>query len=323
MSWFNIFFQDRDALLSQMTEFDRKYRFGLIEKLKKEKVTVDFLSTITEIHFGLFFDQFCDNLKYNYPVFTGTSLTPDWTVEINGQEVIAEVLRMNATFKDQGILDVDTSLMDALEEITQPYLVSLEYTYEQIDLTGWSMSDFKQHVEDWLSITRTVNDRTTFQNQITVKIIQGNTGVEHVCVMGGFRKIDHKPERIMGANGRFLEKVNKYGPRVEQEGLPLIICIYVHFESWLQPRDIYKGLYGCSGEYIGNFDFKEYTPGAKFHDIGGGLCYSNEKVRKNVSGVLLRYQDKYTFFPNHSNVNRLNKANLTVLSQFAFEENVL
>ncbi|NIJ51709.1 hypothetical protein [Dyadobacter arcticus] len=98
MDLVNEFFAERAQLYDVIVEFDKKHKQSLIKKLTSEKKKGDFLSLITEINFGLFFDQFCTKIEYDKKI---GGQTPDWTLDVNGQTVLAEVMRLNASQSDQ------------------------------------------------------------------------------------------------------------------------------------------------------------------------------------------------------------------------------
>lgn len=113
----------------------------------------------------------------------------------------------------------------------------------------------------------------------------------------------------MSDKGRLMEKVNKYGPVAAMHNLPFIICIYVHFESWLKPKDIYKGLYGLATTVMTGMSCDGRVEGIIHHDLTAGLFYSNPEMKKNVSGILVRENDNHYYFHNHFHLNRLTDEN--------------
>jgi len=105
MSYFEIFFKDREELYNSFKSFDTKHRLRILDKLSQKENESDFLSLVTEVNFGLFLDQFSDSIcKMSFD-----KLTPDWTIELNNQKIIAEVVRLNPSAKDKAHLDCNSA----------------------------------------------------------------------------------------------------------------------------------------------------------------------------------------------------------------------
>jgi len=89
------------SLLDRVRLLSAKYNLSLYRKIQAETNHISRKSFATESSFGLFFDAYCDDLKYDCPIFEGNNLTPDWIVTSNGQTIIAEVYRLNASNEEQ------------------------------------------------------------------------------------------------------------------------------------------------------------------------------------------------------------------------------
>lgn len=317
MSWFDLFFEDKKELLSEIEIFEKRRNLDLIRKLQKEKNKTDFLSFITEIRFGLTLDPFCDKMKHNCRL-PGFTLTPDWLVEMNGQEIMLEVARINATQDDQKFIDFDTMLMEAIEKIEKPYSFKLHYDVEDFDQSQIDFSDFKEFLENWLTKERSIGDIAIYQNVITVECMRRNENLTHAGVMGEFRAIKHKPYRVFSKKGRFMSKVERYAGIVESLNMPYIVCLYLHFESWLELDDVSSALYGNEAEFVGDIEFGGMFPNSIFQDISKALYYNNNLVKKTVSGVLVKRNDSNSYLHNYNYQNRLTELNkLTLLTSFS------
>jgi len=78
---------NRDDQVAAVKKLERKHNFNIFSSLNTETNKTSFLSAISEIRFGQFFDNCRSTLTYE-PLIDG--LTPDWLVEMNGQTLIAE-----------------------------------------------------------------------------------------------------------------------------------------------------------------------------------------------------------------------------------------
>ena len=88
-------------LLDNIEKFSKKHKLSLINKIRKEKNIRNLESLLTEAHFGLYFDEIGSVIKYNTKI--SEALTPDYLFQKNGQEIIAEVVRVNPVQKDMDI----------------------------------------------------------------------------------------------------------------------------------------------------------------------------------------------------------------------------
>lgn len=138
-----------------------------------------------------------------------------------------------------------------------------------------------------------------------------------ILVIPNIHSITWQPDKLFGQNGSIAQKASKYGPLVEQAGKPIILCVYLEFLSSLNPLELYRSLYGSPTEYIGEFEFQDYYPNTKFHNMGTGLFYNNEQMRRNVSGVLLRANNgDIIYYHNFSSTNRLSLQNASFFLDF-------
>ena len=86
------FFETKPDLLGQIKAFEEHRGLKLLRKLVKDGDEVNFFSWLSEVRFGLFFDKMCEDILNECIM---ESQRPDWALMMNGQEIIAEVLRIN------------------------------------------------------------------------------------------------------------------------------------------------------------------------------------------------------------------------------------
>jgi hypothetical protein len=156
-------------------------------------------------------------------------------------------------------------------------------------------------VENWLSQPRAIRDKLILLDSIEVEVIELNSDVSHVCLVGGGGSINFDYRRLSSENSSLALKALKYSSIIEEKALPYIICLYMDFHTWFKKDDLFRGLYGSSVQHMEGAIF--YS-----HLIQDALYYSKDRIMKNVSGVLLRQGDEYTYFHNYSN-NNLNSLN--------------
>ena len=74
------------------------------------------------------------------------------------------------------------------------------------------------------------------------------------------------------------------------------------FHTWFRKDDLYNTLYGLSAEHEARINYFS-------HNIEKALFYSNRELMNNVSGILLRQGDEFTYYHNYSKSNKLNGDN--------------
>lgn len=153
MNLFDKFFLERFDLLESFQAFDTKHRLGILKSLREETDETQFLSLVTEINFGTFFDNFCSSVAYekSYGKFT-----PDWTFKMNDQDIVAEVLRLNPSASDKAVLDFDNTFMNAIHEIKIGCFLSFDH--DEINRDSIDIEKCKNLVEKWLNRKPEVNE---------------------------------------------------------------------------------------------------------------------------------------------------------------------
>jgi hypothetical protein len=129
-----------------------------------------------------------------------------------------------------------------------------------------------------------------------------------------------KPDKLFGNNSSLINKAKKYGPFVEKENQPFLICLYFDFLSGHDALDLYHCLYGNSIEFIEEINCEEYKVQSNYFDLSNALYYSNKHM-ENVSGVILRTnENEFIYFHNFSIQNRLNTKNINWFLNFQCKE---
>jgi len=124
------FFLGRDELLEQIKTFEKKRQLNLLRHLASKENEEEFLSVISEIQFGLFFDKKASTVYYEKRI---DNKKPDWTFTMNGQEVIAEVVRLNPSAKDKADLDFIDGFMESIHEIEIGCIISVDFKWGAIE----------------------------------------------------------------------------------------------------------------------------------------------------------------------------------------------
>lgn len=89
----------KPEILSKIEAFSKRNRTSLFEKIKAEEDLLNLKSLLTESHFGMYFEQIGEAIRYNQKIGSHNQ-TPDFLFKLNGQEIIAEVCHINPTQND-------------------------------------------------------------------------------------------------------------------------------------------------------------------------------------------------------------------------------
>ncbi|HEX8334672.1 MAG TPA: hypothetical protein VF622_18755 [Segetibacter sp.] len=86
------YFETRQELQKGIENFEQQRHLSLFKKLVTDQDEMNFFSWLAEVRFGLFFNRMCNDIYYDQTIDTKT---PDWTLLLNGQKILGEVLRVN------------------------------------------------------------------------------------------------------------------------------------------------------------------------------------------------------------------------------------
>ena len=117
------FLETKSELITAIKSFEKKRNFSLLHRLLKEENAINFFSTLAEIRTGLFFDPLCSELRYNWPV---GGQRPDWFLNINDQNILCEVLRLNTT-EEECTASIERSRQLRRFQIDNPVVPIIDY----------------------------------------------------------------------------------------------------------------------------------------------------------------------------------------------------
>lgn len=287
--------------------------------LEKKTTEEKFLSTLNEFKLGLFFKNLCEKMIYDTKAFPNSRFTPDWVLHLGEERIVAEVFRLYSSKIDSEEQELSSKLINTIALISADYCVELNYSYQRILLLKIDYECILERVESWLNIGREVGESLILYDEIEVKISKKNQGNTTVACRGNINIVNFDFRRLSGANSRLSSKL-KYAEIAFHNDMPFIICVHLSFETWFNPQDLYQDLYGLSAEFDNEEPWEEYYPHVPYHDMGTGLYYKEKNRFKFVSGIILYYQNNYSFFPNYSSVNKLSNRVLGVLTPYLYEE---
>ena len=319
MNYYSEFFKDKPELELSFRQLSTDFDIPVERKLKAITDETEFLAAIIEFRFGVLFSALSYTLFHDRIIFPESPLKPDWTIICDQETIVAEVVRLNPSLKDSQELEFSDNLMETLQSIEENFFLELDYDYTQVSALELDHDDIKSLVIDWLKPERAVGDQVVFYGLITLTVVQKNTNITHVCVVGAFSTINFDYRRLYGENSRLFSKL-KYADAVQTHNYPFIICMHLSFESWFKPEELYEKLYGQTCSFHHHEPFEEYYPEVPFQMFMNGLFYSNESFRNSVSGIIAYYQGEFTFFPNYAKSNRLSQRSLDFLNCHLYKD---
>lgn len=317
MTYFERYITGWTDFLPSLNIFGKQTKKKLVKELKSQNDELNFLSKISEIRFGLFYAQHGAQLDYEKKYkLDHKLLTPDWTIHLNKQTIITEVVRLNPTLKDHKRNTFELDLINKIEQIKERYWLVLNFRKEYFDPLSFDHEEIVSSLRNWLSNKRKVGDQITLFDNFIFTIEKTNTTAEYVCIAGNTNQINIDTKRLEG-NGitanksEFYKKIDKYAELIKTEDIPFIVSLYVDFLSGIDEEHLRKFLYGSS--------IDDRVSHSIYTDLSSGLFYSDENAKDLLSGVLLRSNNQHMFFPNHSLSNKLNKENKKFFSNFAYQ----
>lgn len=117
------FLETKSELLEAIESFERRRELPLLRNLLQEENTINFFSILAGIRTGLFFDPLCSELRYNFPL---DGKRPDWSLTLNGQHMLCEVLRLN-TSEEECKASIERSRELRRFKIENPGVPIIEY----------------------------------------------------------------------------------------------------------------------------------------------------------------------------------------------------
>lgn len=295
---------------SELLIFNEQTRKKILNKLRKEENRMNFLSRITEVNFGLFYAQNGAMMEYEkkYKI-RDKKQEPDWTLTLNDQIFISEVLRLNPTKKDQDRNDFDDQLISQIKQIEGNYYLQIDYKNEYFQPTDYDLDSIVNDLTLWFSENRSLSDQITLFDNFTFTIVKVNTDHKNVLGIGNFNSVNIDKRRLESSNSEFYKKIDKYAELIKDTRMPFIISLYTDPVNGIDADDVSSFLYGRS--------IDDRVTNSEYTDLTTGQFYNNINAKKYLSGVMLKHHSTYTFFYNYSEENKLNAANRDFLKNLS------
>ncbi|WP_050380546.1 hypothetical protein [Chryseobacterium sp. Hurlbut01] len=309
MNLLSIFCNYHPEFMEGLNSFSELNRGKLLRKLKSAENRTAFLSTVSEIRFGDFFQKLDFEIKYDEKI---EDKTPDWTLNSSTFPIICEVYRLGRSNKDQKRSDFENSLKKQLEKIPSNLVIKITIDDNYDNYDELQIDRIKAQFEAWLEKEPTINNELFLDYDFIFKVIAVSKTMNYLsCVNSG--NIDYKIGKLKQFKNQrpneITKKIQKYNRIITTQKLPFFICVDLDFASGFTHDEFEEYFLGSSVEFI-DFDPKntfttdigtlgvEWTKLGEFYQnlqISGIITCSNNnfKVLLNPIHKQIIYEEKY------------------------------
>ncbi len=315
---FNLFLKYNPDFLDKLDLFSKELRGKMLNKLKKATTETAFLSLVSEINFGLLFNDLGFSLQHEKILFD--KKTPDWTILIDGRKAICEVYRLGQSDKDQTITNLTDKLKRGFEEINYGYKIKFSLYGDFISANDNDIKKMLSDLGNWLSNTRKIGDIITSENKIKFEIVSLNQNAKLTYTTS--LPIDYKLHKLvqcehLKSNNKITEKLSKYSTGISQFKLPYFLCIESDFKNGFD-FDEFISCFQCSFCVCSEDDIL-FNIEDEFECSGLGCLY----VHPTVSGIIIKIGNDYRKILNPlKNQLIYNQDNFQIISKIHMIKNV-
>lgn len=275
-----------------MNRLDKRSKEAFTKKLKNEKDESNFSAILTELGFFEHFASrgFSVELEKEYSDSERFNYKPDLTLTQNGQSMIAEVIRLNPTKKDDVRNRFENELMEKLETIQAGCWLQIDFTEEYFDATGYDINGILCEVRSWIVQGKSVGARLVVANNFNFEIVRIDPKLSHVCVLGNANSINIDTRRLNSAGSGFTKKISRYLKLISENQLPYLICLKIDFHAGIDQDEMFWMMYG-------DLEFHQHLN--LYLSKMNGVYYVNSDARNYLSGVLLMVGNSIFYYHNY------------------------
>lgn len=282
----------------------------LLKKLNSANKESNFLSTVSEIRFGLLFTQLGFSIQYDSKI--GEGKTPDWEISIDNKKAICEVYRLGQSEFDQKISDFENRLKRGFEEIRLGYKIRYCINDDSIETEGLQIEDIISKLEEWLNNNVEIDDILQYNNMLEFKILAFDQK-NKLTYIPGPKSIDYQTDRLVqnenhNRPNRVFEKLIKYTEEISAMRVPYFVCIENDFRNGFNFGEFYEyfqAAYCIREESFNGVDYEIETTSL-------GCLYDHI----NVSGIIIKMGNEYRKILNPLKTQLIySKENLPILNR--------
>lgn len=286
MKMLNSFLRYNPHFIDKLKSFPDELSRNLINKLNNATTEVKFLSLVSEINFGLIFNELGFTLKYEKPLSDGK--TPDWEILIDKKKAICEVYRLGQSKKDLALTSFENKLKRRLVDLNFGYHIKYSYREECIDFNQYDLDEIISEINFWLSENRKVGDILTIANNFIFEIRRLNKS-NKITYVSHPKFIDFKIHRLvqneyLQKNNKVTEKLTKYTSEIAKLGVPYFLCIENDFKNAFDFNDFVDYFKGSWCIYSDDYNMAQEI---EYSNLGSLID------NPFVSGIIIKLGDEY------------------------------
>ncbi|MGD9930018.1 MAG: hypothetical protein AB7U05_08355 [Mangrovibacterium sp.] len=314
---FSMFVKYNPNFLEKLNLFPEALKTTLLGKLNKAQTETIFLSFVSEINFGLLFNELGFSLQYERILFE--KKTPDWTISIDNNEAICEVYRLGQSEKDQINTNIENELKRKFEEIKCGYKIKYSLQDDLINPKDYDIKNIIFELKTWLSNNRKIGDIITIDNKIKFEIVTYNQNNKLTYTTS--KQIDYKIHKLIQTeylkdDNRVTEKLSKYSSGILQLKLPYFLCIESDFKNGFYFEEFVDYFRGSYCAYTENESFENSEHEIEYSKLG---CLYDHNT---VSGIIIKIGNDYRIIINPLKRQLIyNKDNLQILRKINMIQN--
>lgn len=285
--------------MGRISSFPEKKK--LLKTLNSSKNERQFLSGISDLHFGELFHSLGFEIKYEKKY--QNQQTPDWTINVNQETAICEVYRLGESEKDQKRSNFQSQLIEQLEQLIYKCSLQIRFKQQYFDTNKYEVRDIVFKINEWLENSNfIIGEKLIVFDFFSFEIIRNKQKANHVCCIGNPCSIDIKSQKIIQYKGlknpnELTKKLSKYKTLINEYEMPYFIAVDIAFTSGFNYDDFVEYFRGSG---VQNIDYGKVFNGASEMSQYGetwtklGVFYENP----HLSGFILRYKGQFKILLN-------------------------
>ncbi|MDN3621375.1 hypothetical protein QWY81_18045 [Polaribacter undariae] len=292
-------------------------REKIFQELKKTNKKSQFLSTVSELEFGIFFNKI--GFEVTYEKKYKNNKTPDWTISSDNEVSICEIYKLGRSNIDQKRTDFQNSLIESLQKIPLNFLIRITFVKEYFEIEKYNIDSIVLEIKNWLnSLSSNKNESILIQKNFLIEIQENKKKRDYVKCLGIISSIDYKPEKLIQSKylkrpNEISKKILKYKSIIEENKSSYFIGVNIDFVSGFEPSDFVEYFRGNIVNFIDYGKTSPYDFPPEIKELGEfwtelGVFYKNH----HLSGIILRYSNEFYILLNPIKTQNIYNQNSTL-----------
>ncbi|KUG10257.1 hypothetical protein [Elizabethkingia miricola] len=267
----------------------------IIKRLNRENDRNNYISTLAELRFISIFNEYKFKIEYEKKYkFIFNEQTPDITLEMYGNKIIAEIYRLGSSETDYKIELFIDKVSGIINEIESNNVLLLEFKNESINIDSFDFNNLNYKIQEWFQTKPTINSILDYNSDINFKIMyESKIGATQLISDPVFLTI--KSQKVIQdvnlSHNEITKKIIKYRELIKAINTPFFLCIEIDLISGFNFLDI-KERFHHSGAEVGDYEkHKQF-----YTQSGKGKCWSILGDFYNysfLSGIFISFNNEY------------------------------